>query len=236
MAHDVQLAVGVVQAQDQRADRSRLLARPVADDDRVDRPHPLDLDHPLALAGPVRGAQLLGDDALAAGQPRLGRVGIGRRRGQVDPVLAGEFGQRGRGAPHRAAPAASCRRAPADRTRRNARASAAPATALVTPPGAAGSAARRSPVDHPRRRSRSRRRRCSDRARTSPRGSSVPAAGPSATGCRPRRRRRTRSPGSRRTSAHRPTVRRAAAAWPTGPAAARPGVTAAATSSADANR
>ncbi len=43
----------------------------------------LHLDHPLALAGPVGGLELLRDHALAGGQPALGaagRVGVDRRQ------------------------------------------------------------------------------------------------------------------------------------------------------------
>ena len=48
---DAQPAGLVVEAEDQRADGALLLAGPVADDDGVDRAHPLDLDHPDALPG-----------------------------------------------------------------------------------------------------------------------------------------------------------------------------------------
>ncbi len=71
MADAVQLAVLAVEAEDQRADGPLGLPRPPAHDDRVDRADPLDLHHADALAGPVRGRRLLGDDALRIVQPVL---------------------------------------------------------------------------------------------------------------------------------------------------------------------
>src|SRR5262249_34514653 len=76
VADDVQLSGIVVQAEDQRADRVGLLARPPAGHDRVDRPHALDLHHAGALAGAVGGVAVLGHHALAAAQPRLGLLGV----------------------------------------------------------------------------------------------------------------------------------------------------------------
>src|SRR3954471_20776609 len=64
-----QPAVGLVEPQDDRAERPVGLARPPAQDDGVDRPHALDLDHAGALTGPVRGFGLHGDDALLGRQP-----------------------------------------------------------------------------------------------------------------------------------------------------------------------
>ncbi len=78
---DVQRPVGVVETEDQRADGALVLARPVAGDHRVDRPHPLDLHHALALARTVGGAQVLGHDPLAVREPWSGAVRIdGERR------------------------------------------------------------------------------------------------------------------------------------------------------------
>ena len=87
MADHLQLAVVVVEAQDQRAERALLLAGAPADDDGVDRPHALDLHHPGALAGPVGGVQLLGDHALRALQPRLGLRAVERARREVERLL-----------------------------------------------------------------------------------------------------------------------------------------------------
>jgi len=81
---DMQLPGGVIQAEDQRADRPLLLAGPVADHDGVDRAHALDLDHPGALARPVGGVAVLGHHPLAMGEPRLGLVWIQGHRGQPD--------------------------------------------------------------------------------------------------------------------------------------------------------
>ena len=81
MADDAQVAVVVVQGEDERADGALLLARAPADDDGVDRAHALDLGHADALAGLVGRVLALGDHALGALQPRLGLVGgLGARR------------------------------------------------------------------------------------------------------------------------------------------------------------
>src|SRR5918994_7306524 len=84
VADGAQLAALVVEAEDQRADGVRLLAGAPADDDRVDRPHALDLRHALALPGQVGRLLALGDHALGALQPWLGLAGVLRRRRQVD--------------------------------------------------------------------------------------------------------------------------------------------------------
>src|SRR5215218_10875377 len=55
VADDAELAGLVVEAEDQGAERVLLLPRPPAHHDRVDGPHALDLRHPDALAGAVRG-------------------------------------------------------------------------------------------------------------------------------------------------------------------------------------
>src|SRR5919204_3775680 len=52
-------AIAVVEAEDERADGALRLPRPPAEDDAVDRADPLHLDHPDALAGPVRGVRAL---------------------------------------------------------------------------------------------------------------------------------------------------------------------------------
>ena len=83
VADDPQL-LAVVGAEDQRADGALLLAGAPADDHQVGGPHPLDLDHALALAGPVGRVELLGDHALAALQPGLGLGGILGERRQLD--------------------------------------------------------------------------------------------------------------------------------------------------------
>ena len=85
-----QVAVLVVEAEDEGADGARLLARAPAAHDGVDRAHALDLDHALALVGAVGAVALLGDDALGAVQPRLGLRGVGHARGQVHGGLVGE--------------------------------------------------------------------------------------------------------------------------------------------------
>ncbi len=84
VADGPQLARVVVEAQDQRADRALLLARPPAHHDRVDRADALDLAHAHALAGRVRRVLALGDHALGAVQPRLGLGGVLGGRGEVD--------------------------------------------------------------------------------------------------------------------------------------------------------
>src|SRR5205814_3137940 len=63
VADHVQLVGVVVQAEDERADRALLLAHPERHDDRVGRPHALDLQHADALAGAVLRARLLRDHA-----------------------------------------------------------------------------------------------------------------------------------------------------------------------------
>src|SRR3954447_4959504 len=63
VAHLVEPVV-VVQAEDERADRALLLARPPAHDHGVDRPHALDLHHADALARAVARLLALGDHAL----------------------------------------------------------------------------------------------------------------------------------------------------------------------------
>lgn len=75
----------LVEAEDDRADRALLLARPPAHHDGIDRAHALDLDHALARAGQVRARKLLGDHALLVAKPVLrlgGAVDDGR---QLDP-------------------------------------------------------------------------------------------------------------------------------------------------------
>ena len=79
-----QTAVLAVEAEDERADRVLGLARPPAEDDRVDRPDALDLDHPDALAGLVGRAGLLGDHALGVLQPVLGLLGGAHDRRELD--------------------------------------------------------------------------------------------------------------------------------------------------------
>ena len=114
-----QLAGVVVEPEDQRADRARLLAGAVPDDDGIDRPHPLDLHHPGALAGAVGRPDVLGHDALATAQPRLGFLGRGRQRRQ--PRVRRERAPRARRAARRRASRATTRpRARAGRTRRTA--------------------------------------------------------------------------------------------------------------------
>ena len=116
----VDLAVLVVQAEDERADRPLRLAGPPAEDDRVDRPDPLDLHHARALAGLVGRVALLGDDALgvAAASPRRrpgrarrgsARTSARRARPRTPPAQ--------RAARRRAARGARRRRARAGRTR-----------------------------------------------------------------------------------------------------------------------
>src|SRR4051812_20519881 len=73
----VDAPVVAVEAEDDRADGPLLLARAPAHDDGVERPHPLDLHHPRALAEAVRARQLLRHDALLLAQPAL------RLRGRV---------------------------------------------------------------------------------------------------------------------------------------------------------
>ena len=173
VADDAQLAVGVVEAEDQRADRARLLARPPADDDRVDRAHALDLDHPVALARAGTGASSsLAIDALGAAQPRLGLVAVARRPVGVSSTpasatsassaarrsLVGQLEQRRR------------RRARAGRRRRSAPASPRRAARSATRPG--GSAGRAASKSW-RRRRRRRRSRSRRRARSAPAGSEL---------------------------------------------------------------
>ena len=86
----------VVEAEDQRADRALLLARAPADDDAVGGAQPLDLDHPLALARPVGGVELLRDHALAGLEPGLGLFGRARQRGQLDRAGVLFFARRAR--------------------------------------------------------------------------------------------------------------------------------------------
>jgi hypothetical protein len=83
VSDDAQL-LAVVEAEDQRTHGALRLARPPADDDGVDRPHALDLEHALALARPVRRLALLGDCALSALQPRLGLGGAPHSGHQLD--------------------------------------------------------------------------------------------------------------------------------------------------------
>ena len=85
---DPQRAGFVVEAEDQRADGPRLLARPVADDHGVDRPNELDLDHAGALAGPIGSAEVLGDDPLPLAQPGRGLLRIERQRRQADGLCS----------------------------------------------------------------------------------------------------------------------------------------------------
>jgi hypothetical protein len=79
---DLAQAVAVVEAEDERADGALGLAGPPAQDDRVDRAHALDLDHPGALTGEVRRGGLLGDDALGLVQPVLGVCGLAHHVGE----------------------------------------------------------------------------------------------------------------------------------------------------------
>src|SRR3954454_486159 len=79
-----QLPVGVVEAEDERADGALLLARTPAADDGVDRAHALDLHHARPLARPVGRVELLGDHALGAAQPRLGVLARVRAWSEVD--------------------------------------------------------------------------------------------------------------------------------------------------------
>src|SRR4051794_9265479 len=60
VADRAQLAVGLVKAEDQRADRALLLARAPAHDHGVDRAHALDLAHAHALARAIRRVGALG--------------------------------------------------------------------------------------------------------------------------------------------------------------------------------
>src|SRR5439155_7550260 len=55
MTDHVELALVVVEAEDQRADRALVLSEPERGDHCVRRPDPLDLDHARALARTVRG-------------------------------------------------------------------------------------------------------------------------------------------------------------------------------------
>ena len=96
VADDVQPAGVVVEAEDQRSDRVGLLAGAPAGHDGVDRPHALDLGHAGALAGPVGRAEVLGHHTLAAAQPRLGLVGVGRERRAVDPAVEHSASSRAR--------------------------------------------------------------------------------------------------------------------------------------------
>src|SRR5439155_11723437 len=79
-----QLAAGVVEPEDDRADGPLALARPPPDDDAVDRPDALDLDHARALSRAVGAVELLGDHALGLAQPRLGVVALAGARRQLN--------------------------------------------------------------------------------------------------------------------------------------------------------
>ena len=126
VADHLQLAVVVVQAQDQRAERALLLAGAPADHHRVDRAHALHLHHPGALARTVGGVELLGDHALRALEPRLGLRAVERARRQVERLArrASRAARAGARTAHRAAPRRPAR---AGRTRRTAPASPRPA-------------------------------------------------------------------------------------------------------------
>ena len=80
-----QVAVVVVEPEDERADGALLLAEAEGHHHCVERADPLDLHHPDALAGPVGSVALLCDHALAhAGEPLAGLVDRGRRLGELD--------------------------------------------------------------------------------------------------------------------------------------------------------
>ena len=223
VADDAQLALAVVEAEDQRADRALLLARAPADDDGVDRPQALDLDHPLALARQVRGVEALGDHALAALQPRLGLGGGPRPAASARPCPGRRSRRPASRAPRGAARTGS-RTAlwspTASRSKREtAPASSRRASSPATPPGGGGSEARRRPRGRRRRGSAARRRSRSGPRGTRARGSSGPAACRFATAGRARRRRRRQARESRRTWARRPSPRR----WEAACARARAG-------------
>ena len=103
--HRQQLAVGVVDAEQQAADQVvTALVGAVAGDDAVGGALVLDLGH-RALVGLVGAVELLGDEAVEPGPLELGEPlrrdgAVGRRRGEVDRAPAR------RPAPARAAPAA----------------------------------------------------------------------------------------------------------------------------------
>src|SRR5262249_11282068 len=88
VADRTQLAVLVVEAEDQRTDGPLLLPGTPPADIAADRPHPLHLHHALALARLVARIELLRDHALAGVEPRLRLLGrVGQRR-QLDRALA----------------------------------------------------------------------------------------------------------------------------------------------------
>ena len=88
MADRAQLAA-VVEAEDQRADRPLLFARPPAHHHAVDRPLPLYLRHPLAFAGDVGGTKILRHHALDRAQPLLRLRLVRGERGQLEAGLGG---------------------------------------------------------------------------------------------------------------------------------------------------
>ena len=80
--------IAVVEAEDQRADGARLLARPPAHEHRVDRAHALDLRHALALARAIRRGDALCDRSLGVREPALGLGDGGDGRPSARPERA----------------------------------------------------------------------------------------------------------------------------------------------------